>query len=330
MPKSGFDWARWARWTTAIPDRRDDLLAVLNGAVGDALFAEDSPHALPMDLRLDGAPLDLSDALSVRDASEHIALFTHGLMATDRFWGQVGSPGFDARLKADLGVTPVCVRYNTGRHISLNGEQLAELLGKLVAAWPVPVKRLTLIGHSMGGLVTRSALHYGAEQDWVRLVDRVILLGVPQRGAPLEQVAHIAAFTLKAIPNPWTWGISWLLRQRSDGIRDLRHGYLVHDEWQERAAESLTIARRYALPLADGIPHFVAAGALASTEHHVVSKLIGDAMVTPFSAKDEGLTGKPTPRTPTESRVFPGISHVTIAGHDTVYDQLLAWCQTEY
>ena len=294
MPSTAFDWARWAAWSRALPDRRDDLLAVLNGAVGDALIAEESPHALPMDLRVAGVPLDL-DNVVLDKARSHIVVWVHGLMATDRFWGQVATPGFDTRLATDLDATSVCVRYNTGRHISLNGEQLAGQLDALVGGWPVPVARLTLVGHSMGGLVARSALHYGAEMGWKALVDRVVLLGVPQRGAPLEQLTHIAAFTLRAIPNPWTWGIAWLLRQRSAGIQDLRHGYLVHDEWQEREPHALTVARRYALSLTEGIPHYVAAGSLASSEHHVLSKLVGDAMVTPFSAKDEGVTGSPTP-----------------------------------
>jgi hypothetical protein len=181
----------------------------------------------------------------------------------------------------------------------------------------------------MGGLVARSAIHYGEGSPWVPRCRRLVLLGVPQRGAPLEQVAHIAAFTLRAIPNPWTWGISWLIRQRSEGIRDLRHGYLVHEEWQERHDESLTIGRRHALPLASHIDHYCAAGSVGPSEHHVVSKLVGDGMVTPFSAKDEGVTGQLTDRVATETRVFPGVSHVSIAGHDEVYAQVLIWCQTE-
>ena len=166
------------------------------------------------------------------------------------------------------------------------------------------------------------------ELPWIALCRRLVLLGVPQRGAPLEQVAHIAAFTLAAIPNPWTWGISWLLRQRSEGIRDLRHGYLVHEEWQERHDESLTIGRRHLVPLTTHIDHYCAAGSVGPSEHHVVSKLVGDGMVTPFSAKDEGVTGALTDRVATETRVFPGVSHVGIAGDDDVYAQVLIWCQT--
>ncbi|MFT6143346.1 MAG: triacylglycerol lipase [Myxococcota bacterium] len=325
----GFDWGRLWRWTRDVPERRDDVVAVVQGAVGNRIPVGAVEAAPMLDIRLGGKALDLSDPLQIPGAMPHVVVMIHGLMATERFWGQVGIPGFDARLATDLDATVVCVRYNSGRHISINGEELASALDALVAHWPVPVEQVTLVGHSMGGLVARSAIHYSAELPWMNLCRRLVLLGVPQRGAPLEQVAHIAAFTLRAIPNPWTWGISWLLRQRSEGIRDLRHGYLVHEEWQERHDESLTIGRRHLVPFASHIDHYCAAGSMGPSEHHVVSKLMGDGMVTPFSAKDEGVTGTPTDRICAETRVFPGISHVGIAGDDGVYAQVLIWCQRE-
>ena len=49
-------------------------------------------------------------------------------METEFAWGFGGGETYGARLARDLGVTPVYVRYNTGRHISENGRSLAELL----------------------------------------------------------------------------------------------------------------------------------------------------------------------------------------------------------
>jgi len=66
-------------------------------------------------------------------------------------------------LRDDLGYSPVFLRYNTGLHVSVNGRTLAEILELLQDQWPVPITELVLIGHSMGGLVARSACHYGAE-----------------------------------------------------------------------------------------------------------------------------------------------------------------------
>ena len=63
-----------------------------------------------------------------------------------------------ARLIFDAvdGVTPVYLRYNPGRHISENGRDLAHRLQALVDAWPVPVEAISILAHSMGGLVSRS------------------------------------------------------------------------------------------------------------------------------------------------------------------------------
>lgn len=321
MPRTDPTWI----WTALqrLPERRDDILGVANGAIGDRLEADGSPHAFPMDVRHQGLPLDLDAPLDVPGASGDVVVLVHGLMATDRFWSLSGDPSFGERLRDDVGATPVAVRYNTGRHISTNGQELARLLARLVARWPVPVTRLSIVAHSMGGLVTRSACHYGAGSAWLPLLSQVFLLGVPQRGAPLEQLAHVAAFTLAVIPNPWTWGISWIMRQRSDGIRDLRHGYVIDEEWTERSKDGLSLGKRYAAAIPEHVAHYVIAGALTADPDHPLTRVLGDAVVPPRSARDEGWFGEGLP--PTAARVFPGLSHGALASHDDVYAQILAW-----
>ena len=56
------------------------------------------------------------------------------------------------------------LRYNTGRHVSENGRDWRTLLDAARARWPVEVHEIALIGHSMGGLVARSACHYAVER----------------------------------------------------------------------------------------------------------------------------------------------------------------------
>ncbi len=48
---------------------------------------------------------------------------------------------------------------------------------------------LVIIGHSMGGLVARSACHYAAQarNEWLRRLDKIIFIGTPHHGAPLER-----------------------------------------------------------------------------------------------------------------------------------------------
>jgi PGAP1-like protein len=144
-------------------------LAILNGAHGDLLDRETPALATTMTLRQAGSAVPVErDALvaAYPKASGRLVVFLHGLTETDGAWcyksdRHHGRPGvtYGTLLEEDLGLTPLFLRYNTGLHISDNGRRLADLLDRLIEAWPVPVQDLVLIGHSMGGLVARSALH---------------------------------------------------------------------------------------------------------------------------------------------------------------------------
>ena len=164
---------RLLRLLLTLPGRRDDALAIVNGFFGDRLDDQGSPLAIPMTLRsrTDALTLDRDGlAEGLPQATGRICVVVHGLMANESVWGFPGDHDttYGSLLARDHGVTPVYLRYNTGRHISINGRELAGLLHRLVTAWPVPVHDISLIGHSMGGLVIRSARHYAsATRPWL-------------------------------------------------------------------------------------------------------------------------------------------------------------------
>ena len=145
---------RLLRLLMTLPGRRDDALAVVNGFFGDRLDDQGSPLAIPMTLRsrTDALTLDRDSlAEAFPQATGRICLFVHGLMSNESIWEFPGDPQttYGSLLARDHGVTPIYLRYNTGRHISVNGRELAGLLHRLVSAWPVPVHDISLIGHSM-------------------------------------------------------------------------------------------------------------------------------------------------------------------------------------
>jgi pimeloyl-ACP methyl ester carboxylesterase len=186
-------------------------LGALNGAVGDRLAAADSDAAIEMAVRADDS-----------DPTPRLVIFVHGLCETDEAWGP-GPGSFGARLRDELGYTPLVLRYNSGLHVSENGRALARLIDSTVEAWPVPVQELALVGHSMGGLVARAACHYG-EEPWTRLVRHVFCLGSPHLGAPLEQAANVGGWVLGRLPE--TQPFAAVVGGRSAGIKDLRYGSL--------------------------------------------------------------------------------------------------------
>src|SRR4051794_18484453 len=190
-------WLAATAAAPAISDDADAAIAALNGLIGDVLEEEGSPLAIPMEIRRRGAP------------GPKVAVFVHGLGELERYWGY--ADGLE-------GYSPVLIRYNTGRAIAQNGASLAALLEALCEEWPV--ERLALIGHSMGGLVIRSACAQGGE--WTKRVQCTVALGTPHTGAPLEQAVYRLAGALQLAPE--TRPFARLLLRRSAGIRDLRRG----------------------------------------------------------------------------------------------------------
>jgi hypothetical protein len=208
---------------------REALLAALNGVLGDHLAATGNPLALPMRLRSGGRELELAPAaLASRfgTSSGRLVVLVHGLCRDDLLWRRHGHD-HGAALARDLGVVPLYLRYNSGLHVSENGRALADLLAALVAAWPAPVAELAIVGHSLGGLVARSACHYGglARQAWVGRLRRLVFLGTPHHGAPLERGGHGFETLLGAAP--YAAALARLGRLRSAGITDLRRGNLL-------------------------------------------------------------------------------------------------------
>jgi pimeloyl-ACP methyl ester carboxylesterase len=305
-------------------------LAFLNGLVGDRLEREGSPLQQPMAVRVGGLPVPprrRAIAEAFLQATPRLVVFVHGLMGEEHGWllgRRQGREDYGTRLARDLGCTPVYIRYNTGRHISENGRSLADLLEALVDAWPVEIEEIALIGHSMGGLVSRSACHCAALEDarWVRSVRHVISLGSPHLGAPLEQAVHVASHALGKLPE--TRMMSTFLRRRSSGIRDLRQGSLVDDDWRDRDPEALRAAACQEVPLLEGATHCFVSATVTRSPRHPLGRVVGDTLVLVPSA-----TGRSRTRVlgfEDEYGLHVGATnHIALLNHPAVYEKLQAW-----
>lgn len=266
------------------------VVGAVNGAWGDWLSAADNPLALPMTVRRDRRDVPLTTealAAAYPDASGDLTVWLHGLCETEQAWwlgaaDRYGDPASShgARLQALTGATPVYVRYNTGHHISDNGEEFADLLTLLVDRWPVPVTSLTLVGHSMGGLVVRSAccLAETGEATWPGLVRRIIYLGAPHLGAPLEVGAAAVRRWLRRLPE--TEPLGRALASRSVGIKDLRHGLIQADDWAGIDLDAWLPEPEECAPLMETAEHYYIGVTLTSSPEHVAAKVLGDALVT--------------------------------------------------
>jgi len=313
-------------------------LAALNGAIGDALAQADSPLALGMTVRRDGGDVGLDAeelALTFPDATPHVAVFVHGLIETEDAWVRPPLSGrrpprasYGALLRDDLAYTAVYVRYNTGRHISDNGHALSELLEALIARWPVDVQELALVGHSMGGLVARSASHLG-ELDgcgWVVPLRHVVCLGSPHMGAPLEKAANVAGWTLGRLPE--TRPFAKAVNGRSVGIKDLRFGSCAEADWCDCDADELLTDRCNDVPFVDHAAYYFIGATLFRDERHPVGPVLGDLFVRLPSASGKGRR-RTVPFEVDRGRHLPGLNHFDLLNHPQVYDQLRDWLRPD-
>ncbi|MCB9598106.1 MAG: alpha/beta fold hydrolase [Sandaracinaceae bacterium] len=308
----------------------DAALGLVNAAVGDHLATKRNGLDLEMVFRAGDRYVALEpDAVraALPEASPRVALFVHGLGTTEWSWcleaeAYHGDPAasFGSLLQRDLGFTPIYLRYNTGRHVAQNGRQLADELQRFVEAYPVPIEELVLVGHSMGGLVVRSACHYGAESGhgWTARVTRVFCLGTPHRGAPLAKLGHALTGVLDAIDLPGTKIGARILAGRSAGIQDLRHGAVLDEDWLRTDPD----ARSDATLLAHARHYFVSA-TITDDPDHAVGRLIGDLLVRVPSAGGPALEES---HFSIDIRRYGGVMHHQLQNHPAVYEQLRRAC----
>lgn len=302
-----------------VPGAREQAArSALNGVFGDRLAASASHLAFPMGWFADGKPLDLTpDAL--RGLRPRVGLFLHGLACDEQSWvlrsdawrasawDGVLKPGepvhYGPLLAHELDLSAVYLRYNTGLSIDANAEQLAAQLAQAAAAAP-HVQEWLLIGHSMGGLVARRAHALLADDDTLAArTPMIVCLGSPHQGARLEQLGRLAtdALNLSAITQP----LGRIANARSQGIKDL-HGGLKGAPTPTRPPALRLVFGTLADEADTGV------GAL-------VGRLLGDGLVMPGSASDDGLVGD------VERVELAGIGHMALLNHPRVYEVLRRW-----
>lgn len=288
---------------------RQTALAMINGVLGDHLVKTGNPLAIPMSLRHQGKKLDANATSTIPDATGKIAIFVHGLCLNNQHWQPGSNSGHAEALALEMNYTPVFARYNSGLPIALNGRELSIHLEELVAHWPVPIEELSIVAHSMGGLVTRHAVHsaIAGKLGWSGRLQKIVFLGTPHHGAPLEQAGGWVDSILGS--NDYSLPFASLSRLRSAGITDLRHGY-----------------GQQSLPLPNGVSCYTIAAATADRRGPLADRLTGDGLVPLNSALGEYTD-------PLQSLLFPptaqwiayNTGHIELLKSPAVTRKLVEW-----
>jgi len=295
------------RTVTVEPGTADSVRAFASGLWGDALGRHEDRLGISMTVRdRQGAPVGPGPEMNTAfvPVTGRLVVLVHGLIKTERCWdGSDTKPGLLQMLDAGGGVTPVAIRYNTGLGIATNGARLATLLEEIHSDWPIPVRSVALVGHSMGGLVVRSACNAGraAGHDWVEDVTDVVTIGTPHRGAPLEKLVGAAALGLGVAPQ--TRPLAAFLNTRSAGIKDLGMG----DDGGTEGQDDI----RY---------HFIA-GVITSNPAHPFGAVVGDLMVHVASSAG------PPHLEPENVAVLGGVSHFDLLHDPAVIERVVGWLE---
>jgi len=298
----------------------EHAISALNGWIGDHLSQTDNELQQPMAFYRDNRPVAPEDFAA--PPTGKVCVLVHGLGCNESLWSFPApheGGGYGELLERWCGYMPLYLRFNTGLRVSDNGKQLAGLLARFYARREAAVTQLLLIGHSVGGLVIRSACHQ-AGQNWVSRVGHVIYLGSPHLGAPLEKATNVATHVLDRFDTTATRVIRDVLNTRSIGVKDLRFGNLVDQDWLDYDPDELMNDRRVPIPW------------LATARHHLVLGqalkrvgAFGDAMVRPASAAGRSRGALPGAPGGSDVQVMPGLNHLALARHPSVYEHIERW-----
>lgn len=311
---------------------REAWLAALNGVLGDQLEARGNPLAIRSSLRQRGQPLSLDRsalAAAYPNASRKLLVMVHGLCMNDlQCAGSEQAPGQAERLAAEADYSLVYLHYNSGRPVHRNGADFAALLESLLQHWPQPVERLSLLGHSMGGLLSRSALAQAraAGLAWPTRLRDLLFLGTPHHGAPLERGGH-GIDRLLAL-SPYSAPFARIGQLRSAGITDLRHGHVLEADGAGAGRFESAEDRRQPLPLPADVDCYAIAATLRPGPGLLGERLLGDGLVP----LDSALGRHRDPQrnlmfSPQRQHVVEGVGHLQLLTDAAVGQRLLRWMQ---
>jgi pimeloyl-ACP methyl ester carboxylesterase len=313
---------------------REAVLAALNGVLGDHLEATGNALATPMTLRYAGNALNWQAMPPKNKVTGKVLLLVHGLCMNDLQWRNVHAAGtadervvdHGATLATALGYTPVYLRYNTGLHTSINGRELSQQLEQLVQFWPKRISELTIVVHSMGGLVTRSAVHTAQADNavWLKKLKNIVFLGTPHHGALLEKAGNWVDIILGS--TPYSKPFAKIAQLRSAGITDLRYGHVVDADWVGKDRFRRQPDSRQPVPLPEGVACYTVAGTTAGQRSALTERLVGDGLVTLPSALGQHTEAQRSLKfAKTSQRIVYRTNHMQLLSSDEVGAQLVAW-----
>jgi len=308
---------------------REAVVSVLNGVLGDYLAKKKSSLAISMKLHIDSKTVNTKSPLfieSLKKSNGKIIILVHGSCMNDLQWNKNGHDHGEA-LANDFGYLPIYLHYNTGLHISENGRELAKLLEDFMEQLPQATD-LIILAHSMGGLITRSACHYGnlLELNWMNRLQKIIFLGTPHHGAPMEQAGNWIDNILEI--SPYSKPFSRLGKIRSAGITDMRYSNLLDQDWEGKDRFEPSGDQRTPVPLPTDVQCYTIAVTINKEANKLGDYIVGDGLVPLNSALGRHKNPEMNLLFPeTHKWVGRNMKHLDLLDKPDVYEKVKQWVE---
>ncbi len=304
-----------------LPDTLKQLVNVVNGIIGDHLITQNSPLALPM-IIYDRYGQPLGNPISGR-----VVLLSHGLCLSYLSWHPCEEDSLGENIALALPKTTVLyLDYNTGKRISQNGRRLSQMIQELIEDNP-DITQIDLIGYSMGGLVSRSALFYAEQErlDWIDRVGNLVTIGTPHQGAMLERIGYYVLDVIGKVP--FAASLSKMGNIRSAGIIDLRHGSIRDEDWKYlKQRDVLPEEFRHPTSLPRHVRAFFISGSIVEGVYDSkATNLVGDGLVTIESALGEAGDFHTLYVPEGHKGIFYGVNHINLQYDSRVHQQVIQW-----
>jgi hypothetical protein len=279
-----------------LKELKDDshyIVPIINGLHGDSMDEKGHQALVKMSFRYKSRDIEISqikDYINLSENKGKLIILIHGLMNDDNIWHsnpedliqRMGS-FLEKQNKANI----LYLRYNTGRHISQNGQDFSLLIQNLLDFYRKDITEIVIMAHSMGGLVTRSACYYAGKLDhnWISILKKVFLIGVPNEGSYVARIAHMTQYFMRKIDPTDNDKVAKFFEIRSNGIKDLSFGFLIDEDWQNTDYENKKVVKATKILPLKNVEYFLIAGIVSDEKSKKkIFNFFGDGLVEKKSA----------------------------------------------
>jgi hypothetical protein len=112
---------------------------------------------------------------------------------------------------------------------------------------------------------------------------------------------------------------------RSVGIKDLRYGYVIDEDWLGHDPDGFLGNTGREIPFLDSANHYFVCATVLHDAQAPLSRIVGDLLVLRASAWSHGQRGERMRFPVDQYRHVGGINHFDLLNHPAIYDQIRLW-----